>query len=91
MKRIGLWAALMLTASGAVFAQTQTQPPGGNIPVAQGPCAQGYDAAVKNGRMQLSPDTMKAVDTNNDGRISRSEFNAACSRRLFDSAEGSKG
>jgi hypothetical protein len=81
----------MLTASGAVFAQTQTQPPGGNVPVAQGPCAQGYEAAVKNGRMQLSAQTMKAVDTNNDGRISREEFNAACSRRLFENTEGGKG
>jgi hypothetical protein len=91
MKRIALCAALLLTASGAVFAQTQTKPPGGNVPVAQGPCARGYDSAVKDGKMQLSPATLKAVDTNNDGRISRSEFDAACSKRLFDQTEGSKG
>jgi hypothetical protein len=59
--------------------------------VAQGPCAQGYDNAVKDGRMTLSAKTMKAVDTNNDGRISRSEFDAACGKRLFDNAAGGKG
>ncbi len=91
MKHIGLCAALMLAASSAVFAQTQTKPPGGNVPVAQGPCARGYDASVKDGRMQLNAATQKAVDTNNDGRISRSEFDAACTRRLFDQTEGNKG
>jgi EF hand len=91
MKHIGLCAALILAASGAAFAQTQTQPPGGNVPVAQGPCARGFDTAVKDGKMQLSAATLKAVDTNNDGRISRSEFDAACAKRLFDQAEGNKG
>ena len=41
--------------------------------------------------MQLSAATLKAVDTNNDGRISRSEFDAACGKRLFDQSEGNKG
>jgi hypothetical protein len=91
MKHIGLCAAFLLAASGAAFAQTQTKPPGGNVPVAQGPCARGYDAAVKDGRMQLSAETQKSVDINNDGRISRSEFDAACSKRLFEQSEGGKG
>ena len=91
MKRIGLCVALTLATAGAVFAQAQTKPPGGNVPVAQGPCARGYDASVKDGRMQLSADTLKAVDTNNDGRISRSEFDAACAKRLFEQTEGNKG
>jgi hypothetical protein len=87
MKHIAICAAAVLAASTAAFAQTQTNPPGGNVPVAQGPCAQGYDAAVKDGRMPLSATTMKSVDTNNDGRISRSEFDAACGKRLFEHSE----
>lgn len=40
------------------------------MPQAQSPCAQGYSRAVSNGQMRnLSPQTMQAVDTNNDGRI----------------------
>jgi hypothetical protein len=87
MKHIAICAAAVIAASAAAFAQSQTNPPGGNVPVAQGPCAKGYDAAVKDGRMPLSAATMKSVDTNNDGRISRSEFDAACGKRLFEHSE----
>jgi hypothetical protein len=91
MKLIAVCAAALLAASSAAFAQTQTSPPGGNVPVAQGPCAQGYETAVKDGRMPLSAQTMKSVDTNSDGRISRTEFDAACGKRLFEQSAGGKG
>jgi hypothetical protein len=57
------------------------------FPIAQGPCAQGYENAVKDGRMQLSAAIMKSVDTDGDGRISRAEFDAACGKRLFEQSE----
>jgi hypothetical protein len=84
MKAIPILASALMLVAGAAVAQTPKQQPGGNVPLAQGPCAQGYENAVKDGRMdKLSSDTMKAVDTNNDGRISKSEFDSACSNKLF--------
>ena len=85
MKAISIAAAVMLLAGGAAVAQTEKdKSPGGNVPVAQGPCSKGFDNTVKDGRMAgLSADTMKSVDTNNDGMISKSEFDAACANRLF--------
>ena len=84
MKTISILASVLLLATGAAMAQTKDKAPGGNVPLAQGPCSKGFDASVKDGRMAtLSPDTMKSVDTNNDGRISKSEFDNACANRLF--------
>jgi hypothetical protein len=37
--------------------------------------------------MRLRDDTMRQADLNNDGNISRSEFNAACAKGLFDDAK----
>ncbi len=83
MRTLSILAAVAMMAAGtSVFAQQDKQP-GGNVPLAQGPCAAGYKAAVKEGRMNLSQEQMKRVDTNSDGRISEAEFNAACSNRLF--------
>ena len=45
MKHIAVCAAAIIAASSAAFAQTRTNPPGGNVPVAQGPCAKGYDGS----------------------------------------------
>jgi hypothetical protein len=77
-------AALIAIIGTAAIAQTK---PGGNVPTGQGPCAQGYDTAAPNGRMRLRDDTMRQADLNNDGNISRSEFNAACAKGLFDDAK----
>jgi hypothetical protein len=84
MKRICIFAAVVLATAGAAVAQTK---PGGNVPTSQGPCARGYEASVKDGRMQLGASTMKSVDTNSDGRISKVEFDAACTKKLFDQQE----
>ena len=32
----------------------------------------------------ISSQTMRSADTNNDGRLSKSEFDAACAKKLFD-------
>lgn len=87
MKRIHAMAAAALIAVVGTAAIAQTKP-GGNIPTGQGPCAKGYDASAPNGRMRLGADDMKRVDLNNDGNISRSEFNTACAKGLFDNANG---
>ena len=86
MKTISILAAVVFLTGGVAMAQTNTpdKAPGGNVPVAQGPCSKGYEASVKDGRMAtLSADSMKSVDTNNDGRISKTEFDTACANRLF--------
>ncbi|KAB2919324.1 MAG: hypothetical protein F9K29_05720 [Hyphomicrobiaceae bacterium] len=82
-KLIGICGAALLTTAGVAFAQAH-KTPGGNIPTAQGPCSLGYEASVLYGRMNLSAEQMDAIDTNDDGRISRSEFNSACANKLFE-------
>ena len=85
MKTISILTAALLLAGGAAVAQTnKDKAPGGNVPLAQGPCSKGFNNSVKDGRMaNLSADTMKSVDKNGDGRINKSEFDAACANRLF--------
>jgi len=82
MKRIAMATAALIAVVGtAAIAQTK---PGGNLPTGQGPCAQGYEAAAPKGRMQLKADTMKRVDLNSDGNISKTEFDNACTKGLFE-------
>jgi EF hand len=84
MKAISVVAAVVLIAGGAAAQTTPDKQPGGNVPSSQSPCTAGFDKTVKDGRMaNISADTMKAVDTNNDGRISKTEFDAACTNKLF--------
>jgi hypothetical protein len=84
MKLIHVIAAAALIAVGASATAQPDKQPGGNVPMGQGPCTAGYNKAVKDGRMaKLSADTMKTVDTNNDKRISKQEFDAACAKKLF--------
>lgn len=77
-------ALALVTATPALAQQSTDKAPGGNIATAQGPCARGYEASVQDGRMLLSPEKMRAIDTNNDGRISKAEFDSACARKLFE-------
>jgi hypothetical protein len=60
-------AAALLAAVGIAVAQESQTKPGGNVAVAQGPCAQGYERAAPGGRMQLTAVQKKNIDTNNDG------------------------
>ena len=82
MKNIHTLAAVALVAVVGTAAIAQTKP-GGNLPTGQGPCARGYEASAPGGRMQLSGDKMKTVDLNSDGNISKTEFDAACTKGLF--------
>jgi hypothetical protein len=38
--------------------------------------------------MQLSKQQMNRVDLNNDGNISKAEFDAACAKGLFEEGKG---
>ena len=88
MKRIHAMAAAALIAVVGTAAIAQTKP-GGNLPTGQGPCAKGYEASAPNGRMRLRADIMGLVDLNNNGNISKTEFDAACAKGLFeDSKDG---
>jgi hypothetical protein len=88
MKRIYVLGAAALVASvGVAVAQTTPTKPGGNVAAAQGPCAQGYDRVAPAGKMQLTDEQRKNIDTNNDGNISKSEFDNACAKGLFDDAK----
>lgn len=85
MKRIYVLGATVLMASvGIAVAQQSETKPGGNVSTTQGPCAQGYERAAPGGRMQLGSSQMKNVDLNNDGNISKTEFDNACAKGLFE-------
>jgi hypothetical protein len=85
MRRMfALGAAALMASVGIAVAQQSETKPGGNVAVTQGPCAQGYDRAAPRGRMKLSSAQMKNIDTNNDGNISKTEFDNACARGLFE-------
>jgi hypothetical protein len=85
MKLISVMAAIALIGTGTALAQTKQ--PGGNVAQAQGPCSQGYEAAVKDGRMNISDSTMQAIDTDKDGRLSKVEFDNACAKKLLEQSE----
>jgi hypothetical protein len=87
MKRIHAMTAAALIAVVGTAAIAQTNP-GGNLPTGQGPCAKGYEVSAPNGRMQLRDDIMKSVDLNNNGNISKTEFDAACAKGLFEDSKG---
>jgi hypothetical protein len=76
--------ALVAVLGTAAIAQTK---PGGNVPTGQGPCARGYEASAPNGRLQLSAEKMESLDVNNDGNISKSEFDSACAKGLFEDSK----
>jgi hypothetical protein len=85
MKLAYISAAALLISAGAAIAQSAQKAPGGNLPAGQGPCARGYEAAVQDGRMAgISSETMRSADTDSDGRLSKTEFDAACAKKLFE-------
>ena len=91
MKLVHVIAAVPLIAAGLSAIAQPSIRPGGTVPTGQGPCAAGYDKAVKDGRMEkLTADEMKAVDKDGDGRISKPEFDNACANQVFKD-QGNKG
>jgi hypothetical protein len=86
MKALYVLAAVTLATAGIAVAQTKDQP-GGNVASVQGPCAMGYAKAAPGGRMQLSTEQMKAIDTDNNKLISKQEFDNACAKQLFEQSK----
>ena len=86
MKALYVLAAVTLATAGVAVAQTAKQP-GGNVASVQGPCAQGYAKAAPGGRMQLSTEQMKQIDTDKNGTISKQEFDSACANQLFEQSK----
>jgi hypothetical protein len=87
MKRSYLTAAgVGLLVAGMGVAVAQDKPPA-NVSQAQSICAKGFNSAVKDGmitdRAYNNSQTMQSVDTNKDGRVSKSEFDNACANNLF--------
>ena len=81
MIRIASVMALTAIVTTAVFAQ-------GNVPQAQSICAMGHAKASKGDMMdKISPAAMKRADKDSDGKLSKSEFDAACANRLFKEME----
>jgi hypothetical protein len=68
-------------ASGFVLASlafAQSTPPAQDI------CTMGFEKAEKGGMLtKLSKDTVTKADTNKDGKISKSEYDQACEKKLF--------
>jgi hypothetical protein len=77
MIRISALAATALICATAAFAQT-------NVPENQSLCVLGFEKAKDDGRLRnTGSDAFKAADKNNDGMLTKTEFDAACSNRLF--------
>ena len=76
------FAAAALVLTSAAFAQTQ------NVPTGQGVCAAGYDKSSQDGIVTgISTENLKVVDTNGDGKVSKAEFDNACTKKLFKDQE----
>jgi hypothetical protein len=74
-------AATVALFATAVFAQ-------GNVPQGQSLCSMGYMKASNGGMLsKVSKEGMKMADKNNDGKLSKSEFDNACANRLFKEQE----
>lgn len=83
MNRIGIAVA----ATGLVFATVAFGQ--GNVPPSQDLCSMGFEKADKAGMMgKISKETMMKVDTNKDGKVSKAEFDSACSKKLFSEPKG---
>jgi hypothetical protein len=91
VKLVHLIAAAPLIAAGASAVAQPSVRPGTTVPTSKGPCAAGYDEAIKDGLVQkLTADEMKEVDKDGDGRISKPEFDNACANQVIKD-QGKKG
>jgi hypothetical protein len=86
MKALYVLAAVTLATTSFAVAQT-AKSPGGNVASVQGPCAKGYASAAPGGRMQLTDTQKKSIDRDNNGNISKQEFDNACANQLFDQSK----
>ena len=84
-------AAVLCGMFVAVPAMAQTSPaPGGSMKLTQAQCTSVWNKldAAKSGSVTMAAaqphvTDFKAVDTNNDGKLSQTEFTAGCDRGLI--------
>ena len=81
--------------AGSAFAQTATAPKSGTTKMSQSDCTaawNGLDTAksgsVSQAQAQGVVTDFKAADTNHDGKLSQSEFMAACGKGLVTASSG---
>ena len=86
--------AALLTA-GSAFAQTATAPKSGTTKMSQSDCMAAWNrldtaksGSISQAQVQGVVTDFKAADTNNDGKLSQSEFMAACDKGLVTASSG---
>ena len=86
-------AALLM--AGSAFAQTATAPKSGTTKMSQSDCTAAWNrldtaksGSVSQAQVQGVVTDFKAADTNNDGKLSQSEFMAACDKGLVAASSG---
>jgi len=86
-------AALLM--AGSAFAQTATAPKSGTTKMSQSDCTAAWNrldtaklGSVSQAQAQGVVTDFKAADTNNDGKLTQSEFMAACDKGLVTAASG---
>lgn len=86
-------AALLM--AGSAFAQTATAPKSGTTKISQSDCTAAWNrldiaksGSVSQAQAQGVVTDFKAADTNNDGKLTQSEFMAACDKGLVTAASG---
>src|SRR5215469_12056464 len=87
-------AALLM--AGSAFAQTATAPKSGTTKMSQSDCTAAWNrldtaksGSVSQAQAQGVVTDFKAADTNNDGKLTQSEFMAACNKGLVTASSGS--
>ena len=86
-------AALLM--AGSAFAQTATAPKSGTTKMSQSDCTAAWNrldtaklGSVSQAQAQGVVTDFKAADTNNDGKLTQSEFMAACDKGLVTASSG---
>jgi hypothetical protein len=96
MKLASSVALAALLIAGSAFAQTTTAPKSGTTKMSQSDCTAAWNrldtaksGSVSEAQAQGVVTDFKAADTNNDGKLTQSEFMAACNKGLVTASSGS--
>jgi EF-hand domain pair len=96
MKLASSVALAALLIAGSAFAQTTTAPKSGTTKMSQSDCTAAWNrldtaksGSVSEAQVQGVVTDFKAADTNNDGKLTQSEFMAACNKGLVTASSGS--
>lgn len=96
MKFANTVAIAALLMAGTAIAQTTTAPKSGTTKMSQSECTATWNqldtakaGSVSEAQAQGVITDFKAADTNNDGKLTQSEFMAACDKGLVTASSGS--